>query len=80
MIELLFEDSSPAVPDASLAKLFDRLYRVDPSRNRTTGASGLGLSICDAIINAHGGDISAEKSSIGGLAIRFSLPLKDQRV
>ncbi len=79
-IELLFEDSSPAVPEASLAKLFDRLYRVDPSRNRATGASGLGLSICHAIIKAHGGDIGSEKSSLGGLAIRFSLPIKDQWV
>lgn len=79
-IELLFEDSSPAVPEASLAKLFDRLYRVDPSRNRATGASGLGLSICHAIIKAHGGDIGSEKSSLGGLAIRFSLPIKDQLV
>jgi two-component system sensor histidine kinase BaeS len=79
-IELLFEDSAPAVPEASLAKLFDRLYRVDPSRNRATGASGLGLSICHSIIKAHGGVIAAEKSSLGGLAIRFSLPTNDQWV
>lgn len=73
-VEFLFEDSAPSVPEESLPKLFNRLYRVDPSRNRATGASGLGLSICHAIIKAHGGVISAEKSSLGGLAIRFTLP------
>ncbi len=78
-VELLFEDSLPAVPEASIPKLFERLYRVDPSRNRATGSSGLGLSICHAIIQAHGGNISAEKSGLGGLAIRFSLPCDQKR-
>lgn len=77
-VELLFEDSSPTVPDSSIPKLFERLYRVDPSRNRATGASGLGLSICHAIIEGHKGDISAEKSNLGGLAVRFSLPCTEQ--
>lgn len=75
-VELVFEDSAPSVPELSLPKLFNRLYRVDPSRNRATGASGLGLSICQSIIKAHHGVIVAEKSSLGGLAIRFSLPVK----
>ncbi|MBX2847533.1 MAG: hypothetical protein KTR16_04380, partial [Acidiferrobacterales bacterium] len=73
-IELMFADSAPSVPAESLPRLFERLYRVDPSRNRATGASGLGLSICHSIIKAHGGEMNAEKSVLGGLAIRFSLP------
>ncbi len=77
-VELLFEDSSPAVPDSSIPKLFERLYRVDPSRNRATGASGLGLSICHAIIDGHGGTINADKSDLGGLLIRFSLPCEEK--
>lgn len=78
-VELLFEDSAPSVPQSSIPLLFNRLYRVDPSRNRSTGASGLGLSICRTIINAHGGSISAEKSPLGGLALRFSVPTLDKR-
>ena len=79
-VELVFEDSAPSVPDSAIPQLFNRLYRVDPSRNRNTGASGLGLSICQTIINGHGGEIVAEKSSLGGLAIRFSIPTIDKRV
>lgn len=79
-LEVLFEDSAPSVPEESLPKLFDRLYRVEPSRNRATGASGLGLSICHAIISAHGGVIGAEKSSLGGVAIRFALPTQNNNV
>ena len=75
-IELILQDSAPSVPDASLKHLFDRLYRVDPSRNRETGASGLGLSICKAIVVAHSGSIHAQKSSLGGLAIHLTLPIK----
>ncbi len=74
-ITLYFQDSGPGVPDASLPRLFDRLYRVDPSRNRDTGGSGLGLSICQQIINNHNGSISAEHSLMGGLAIVIRLPL-----
>ena len=79
-IELSFEDSAPSVPEPYLPKLFDRLYRTDPSRSRATGASGLGLSICQSIISVHGGEIVAERSSLGGLAIRFTLPTVDPRV
>lgn len=77
-VELLFEDSSPSVPEPSMAKLFERLYRVDSSRSRATGASGLGLSICHVIIKGHSGTIRADKSDLGGLAIGFSLPCDDK--
>jgi len=76
-IELLIEDSAPCVPDDSLSKLFTRLYRVDKSRSRANGGSGLGLSICRNIVNAHGGKITAEHSPLGGLQIKVSLPIKD---
>lgn len=48
-------------------------YRVDPSRNQTISGSGLGLSIAKSIIEHHGGDIYAEKSNLGGLAIVICL-------
>lgn len=74
-VHLVFEDSTPSVPDESIEYIFDRLYRVDPSRSRTTGASGLGLSICASIIKLHKGNITARKSALGGLAIHIELPI-----
>ena len=70
---LSFEDSGPGVPEASLAKLFDRLYRVDKSRSRRQGGSGLGLSICKSIVTALGGKISAANAAGGGLRIEIEL-------
>jgi two-component system sensor histidine kinase BaeS len=68
-------DSAPGVPPQHLPYLFERLYRVDASRSRATGGSGLGLSICRSIAGAHGGLISARASSLGGLWIQVELPL-----
>ena len=67
------EDSSPSVEDAHLPKLFDRLYRVDKSRSRLYGGSGLGLSICKNIVNMHDGNIVAKRSDLGGLMIEITL-------
>lgn len=75
MVDLQFADSAPAVPERSLGQLFDRLFRVNASRSRDTGGSGLGLSICEAIVDAHGGTIQAMNSDAGGLLIRVRLPL-----
>jgi two-component system sensor histidine kinase BaeS len=70
------EDSSPGVPDESLPRLFDRLYRVNQSRNRKRGSSGLGLSICKEIVNMHNGTIVASHSKLGGLHIHIEFPVK----
>lgn len=74
-VALYFQDSGPGVPPESLPRLFDRLYRVDPSRNRDTGGSGLGLSICRQIIEKHGGRIWAQPSPPGGLCIGIKIPM-----
>ncbi len=71
---LVIEDSSPGVPDESLPKLCDRLYRVDQSRSREFGGSGLGLSICQNIIEAHNGAITLDHSVLGGLKVTVTLP------
>ncbi|MDX2319528.1 MAG: ATP-binding protein [Moritella sp.] len=76
-ILLTIEDSGPGVPDDALPKLFDRLYRVDKSRSRANGGSGLGLSICKNIVKMHNGSISAQHSELGGLKIAISFPIKD---
>ncbi|MBW2478701.1 MAG: HAMP domain-containing protein [Deltaproteobacteria bacterium] len=72
---LSFEDSGPGVPEDALAHLFDRLYRVDRSRTRTHGGSGLGLSICKSFVNALGGEIRAANGNLGGLRIEVDFPL-----
>ena len=75
MVDLQFADSAPGVPDRLLGQLFDRLFRVSTSRSRDSGGSGLGLSICKAIVDAHGGTIQAMNSDAGGLLLRVRLPL-----
>jgi two-component system sensor histidine kinase BaeS len=75
MLSIQLSDSAPGVPDAELEKIFDRLYRVDKSRSRLVGGSGLGLSICKNIVQAHAGSIDAVNSSQGGLTIRVELPV-----
>lgn len=72
-VRLRIEDSAPGVPQASLPLIFDRLYRVDASRNRAAGGAGLGLAICRAIVQAHEGRIDASHSKLGGLCIDVSL-------
>lgn len=74
-VYLTFEDNGVGVDDKQISHLFEYLYRTDESRNRNNGGAGLGLSICRQIVNAHQGDIWAEKSSLGGLAIIIKLPL-----
>ena len=75
---LQFADTLPGVPHESLPRLFDRLYRVDPSRSREQGGSGLGLSICKTIIEAHNGTIKARNAATGGLLVEIMLPLKNK--
>jgi two-component system, OmpR family, sensor histidine kinase BaeS len=75
---LVFADTKPAVPTEALDRLFDRLYRVDPSRSRVHGGSGLGLSICKTIIEAHDGKITAQHASAGGLQIEITFPLRNK--
>ena len=70
-----FEDSAPGVPEEELDRLFERLYRVEGSRSRTSGGAGLGLAICKNIVEAHDGTISAHQSPFGGLLIRITFPV-----
>ncbi|MEW6982157.1 ATP-binding protein [Colwelliaceae bacterium 6471] len=72
---IIIEDDGPGVNEQHLSHLFEHLYRVDDSRNRSSGGTGLGLSICAHIIEAHHGKIIAERSTLGGLAVTITLPL-----
>jgi len=71
---VIIEDTPPGVPLGDLSHLFDRLFRVDASRTRAAGGAGLGLAICRAIVDAHGGRIGVEPSSLGGLRVVVHLP------
>jgi two-component system, OmpR family, sensor histidine kinase BaeS len=75
-IHLIFEDTGPGVPEDSLPRLFERLFRGDSSRSRSTGGSGLGLAICKSIVELHNGKIQAQNGSEGGLKIEITLPLE----
>lgn len=78
MAELCWQDSSPGVSAEHRPFLFDRLYRVDGSRSRESGGSGLGLAIVANIVQAHGGEVFAEASELGGLQIRVRWPLAEE--
>jgi signal transduction histidine kinase len=71
---LLVRDRGPGFPATLLPRLFERFTRGDPSRTRETGGSGLGLSICRAIVAAHGGTIRAQGRDGGGAEISVTLP------
>jgi len=71
------DDTSPGVSDGDLPKLFDRLYRVDKSRSRALGGSGLGLSICQSLVHALKGNIVTKHGKSGGLCVQITLPLKN---
>lgn len=72
---LRMTDSAPGVPAEALPRLFERLFRVEDSRNRAHGGAGLGLALCKSIVEAHGGTIQAVASPLGGLEIIIDLPV-----
>ncbi|WP_225923120.1 ATP-binding protein [Pseudomonas xantholysinigenes] len=74
-LHLDFLDRGQAVEQKDLGNMFVRFWRAEQSRARVSGGGGLGLSIAQAICEAHGGRISAQRRAQGGLAVRVSLPL-----
>jgi signal transduction histidine kinase len=68
-------DRGPGIPPDALDSVFRPYYRVDKSRNRTTGGVGLGLTVAQAIIQGHGGEIVLKNRPDGGLEARIILPV-----
>ena len=69
-----WHDTAPGVAGEDVPRLTERLYRVEASRNRASGGSGLGLAIARAIVEGHGGSLTATASPLGGLGIRLVFP------
>lgn len=70
-------DTGDGIPATDLPHVFERFYRVDKQRTRDSGGSGLGLSICQQIMTAHGGRIAAESVLGEGSTFRLTFPAAD---
>lgn len=73
-IDIVVTDSGPGIPAELREDVFRPFYRLETSRNRETGGSGLGLAVARSIVRRHGGDIVLEDAAGGGLTVRLSLP------
>jgi two-component system heavy metal sensor histidine kinase CusS len=62
---LMIENSGEPIPEEHLIRIFDRFYRADPSRHRSSEGAGLGLAITRSIVQAHGGEISVRPTTDG---------------
>jgi two-component system OmpR family sensor kinase len=67
-------DSGPGLSPEESARIFERFYRTDASRARSTGGSGLGLSIVAALVAAHGGDVTVTSSPGEGAVFKVRIP------
>ena len=63
-VELITENPGTPIPQVHLSKLFDRFYRVDPSRQRKGEGSGIGLAIVKSIVTAHHGKVRVESDAV----------------
>ena len=70
-------DHGPGLTRAEADRVFERFYRADPSRTRTSGGSGLGLSIVAALVAAHAGSVRVSETPGGGATFVVRLPLYD---
>jgi signal transduction histidine kinase len=71
---LVVDDDGPGIPEADFERVFAPFVRLEASRSRDTGGSGLGLAVARAAIRAHGGDIILANRPEGGLRVTVSLP------
>jgi signal transduction histidine kinase len=74
-LRITVRDNGIGIPPQHIAHVFDRFFRVDASRSRDTGGSGLGLAVARAIIEAHGGTLTAQSPGTNqGTAFTITLP------
>ena len=72
---LTVADHGPGLRQDEMERIFEPFYRADPSRSRDRGGAGLGLSIVNAVVSAHGGRVSVHETSGGGATFDVELPL-----
>jgi signal transduction histidine kinase len=75
-VHVLVRDTGEGIPASDLPRIFDRFYRGEKSRSRSTGGAGLGLAISQGILQAHGGDIRVESEPGRGATFTLCLPGK----
>lgn len=68
-------NSGHGIPQEEIGKIFNRFYRIDSSRNRSTGGYGLGLAIAQSIANAHGGQITVDSELEKYAEFKLTIPL-----
>ncbi len=73
-LRILIEDDGPGIPEDRIEDVFSPFVRLEDSRNRETGGTGLGLSVARTIVRAHGGDITLGNRPEGGLCVWVKLP------
>ena len=80
-IRLTIEDRGPGIPAAAREQVFQPFFRLEPSRSRATGGTGLGLAVARTIVHRHGGEIALDDRPGGGLVVRSPCPrqVPDQR-
>jgi signal transduction histidine kinase len=71
-VRLVVEDDGAGVPDEHLPRLFDKFFRVPAGRGRP--GTGIGLAVVRGLVQAMGGEVSARRSDLGGLAVEVELP------
>jgi two-component system OmpR family sensor kinase len=68
-------DHGPGLSSEEMVRIFEPFYRADPSRSRDSGGAGLGLSIVNAVVSAHGGQVHVKETTGGGVTFEVELPL-----
>jgi len=76
-VKISVVDTGEGIPAEDLANIFERFYRVDKSRTRATGGSGLGLTIAKRLVEAHGGNIEVNSKPGKGSSFTFTLPVPE---
>ena len=73
---ILIDDNGPGIPDEVKEQVFTSFFRVDDSRSRDTGGTGLGMTIARNAVRSMGGDIELLNRSEGGLRVKVTLPIE----
>ncbi len=74
-VRLTLEDAGPGVPADAMPKIFDKFYRVPGIAGGSRSGTGVGLAVVRGLVEAMGGEVSARRSELGGLAIDIDLPI-----